>query len=48
MSEEGVIALSPSVYVPILVALIAFGGTVLGVVVGWMTRLNGRLKRLED
>ncbi len=47
MSEDGLVTIPPTVYVPILVAVIAFGGTVLGIVVGWMTRLNGRLKRLE-
>jgi hypothetical protein len=33
--------------VPIVVAVIGLGGTVLGLVVGWLTHLNRRLRRLE-
>lgn len=47
MSGDGIVTIPPTVYVPIMVAAIAFGGTILGLVVGWLTRLNGRLKRLE-
>lgn len=44
---EGVLSVPPTVYVPILVAGITVGGTILGLVVAWLSRLNGRLKRLE-
>lgn len=47
MTEDGLVIIPPTVYVPIMVAMIAVGGTVLGLVVTWLTRLNGRLKRLE-
>lgn len=37
----------PATWVPILVAVIALGGTVLGLVVAWLVRLGQRLRRLE-
>ena len=47
MNGGDIITLSPSVYVPVIVAIITLGGTILGVVVGALTRMNARLKRLE-
>jgi len=35
------------VWVPILVAVIMVGGTILGVVVGWLSSLTKRLRKLE-
>lgn len=37
----------PDDWVPILVAVIVLGGTILGLVVAWLTRLGTRLRRLE-
>lgn len=37
----------PAVWVPILVAVIALGGIILGLVTGFLTSLSRRLKNLE-
>ena len=47
MTGDGIVSIPPSVYVPVLVAVIAVGGTVLGAVITWMVRLSGRLEKLE-
>ena len=39
--------LPPAVWVPVLVACIAVGGTILGLVIGFLTSLNRRLRNLE-
>ena len=37
----------PASWVPIVVAVIGAGVTILGLVVAWLTRLNHRMQRLE-
>lgn len=37
----------PDDWVPILVAIIAMGSTVLGLIVAWLVRLGQRLRALE-
>lgn len=37
----------PVVWVPVLVAVIALGGTVLTLVVAWLSSLTKRLRKLE-
>lgn len=37
----------PASWVPVVVAAIGAGVTILGLVVAWLTRLNHRMQRLE-